>query len=448
MTQGDTILAIRFGFGWRAGQVPAAWPGGQLDGPDTMERRYPGPDTASLLSRHRHLVQRRRAAGPDDPESDAIRRALVHDDTAAVQRMIARALDSPAPYRERLVHFWADHFALRAMPRILRPAVSAFGDETIRPHVTGHFRDMLRAAILHPMMLRYLDQPRSVGPNSPAGRRRGLGLNENLAREVLELHTLGAQGPYDQQDVHQLAGLMTGMIVDADGRTAFAEARAEPGSFVVLGRRYGGSGQPRLADIEAVLDDLAAHPHTARHLAHKLAVHFVADTPPAALVDDLAALWQASEGDLRAVSAALASHPLARSDRLVKARKPLDFLIAGLAALNVTAPEVMRWRQGMVRRVVLHPLIGMGQPWQEPRGPDGWPEGFDAWITPQGLATRIDWAMTAPPRLRRRLPDARAFVDQALGPLADDHLRRLVAGAENQAEGVGLLLAAPAFNRR
>lgn len=413
-----------------------------------MAQRYPGIEAPALFRSFRRLVERRRAAGPDDAEAEVMRRALVEEDSAAVRRLLARALGSPTPYRERLVHFWADHFTLRAMPRLLRAVVSAHVDSAIRPHVTGRFRDMLRAAVLHPMMLRYMDQPRSVGPASPVGQRRGLGLNENLAREVLELHTLGAQGPFDQQDVRQLARLLTGLVVNDEGYTEFVEVRAEPGSFRILGRRHGGGERPGLSDIEAALDDLAAHPLTARHLARKLAVHFVSDNPPAALVDDLAAQWRSTEGDLRAVSEVLAGHPLALSHPPAKARKPLDFLIAALAALGVGAPAVMRWRQGQLRRVVVHPLIGMGQPWQEPRGPDGWPEGFDAWVTPQGLAARIDWAMTMPSRLRRRLPDARAFVDQALGGLGDDQLRQLVAGAESQAEGVGLVLASPAFNRR
>ncbi len=448
MTQTDTILAQRFGFGLRAGHPLPTGLAAQLDGPDLMARRYPGDSAADLLTTHRQLVRRRRTHGPEDPQAEALRLALVAADTAAVQRTLARALASPSPYRERLVQFWANHFTTRALPRILRPTVSAHADEAIRPHVTGPFAAMLRAAVLHPVMLRYLDQPRSVGPGSLVGQRRGLGLNENLAREVLELHTLGADGAFDQADVRNMALLLTGLVVDEAGQVAFVPDRAEPGGFTILGRRHGGGSRPRLADIQAALDDLAVHPATARHLCRKLAAHFVADDPPPALVADLVAVWQVSGGDLHAVSVALAGHPQAREAPLTKARRPLDFIIAGLAALGVSGRAVMGWPQGLVRRAVVHPLIAMGQPWGEPRGPDGWPEDFGAWITPQGLAARIDWAMTVPGRLRRTLPDARAFVDHALGPLGDDHLRRLVAGAELQAEGVGLVLAAPAFNRR
>lgn len=460
MPSATTLQAIRFGDGLRAGDPPRHAPAAQLDGPDAMQRRYPGPSTSALEAMRRELVATRRqlqqvegdsvsADAPGDSLEDMLRghrRALADEDLATVRRTFARALDSDTPYRERLVRFWASHFAVRAMPRIFRAAVSSYIDEAIRPHVTGRFGAMLRAAVLHPIMLRYLDQAGSTGPTSPFGQRQGRGLNENLARELLELHTLGADGPYGQDDVRQLAKLLTGLGVDEQAQMVFRRRRAEPGSFTVLGRRYGG-GRPSLADIEAALDDLAAHPHTARHLSYKLAQHFIADEPPSALVDDVSATWRESGGDLRHVALVLAEHPLAQSAERAKARQPLGLLVAALGALGVTGGEVMRWNRRMVRQVIVHPLIAMGQPWQEPRGPDGWPEHFGNWITPQGLAARIDWAMTTPAQLRRRLPDARDFVDHALGDLADDDLRRLVAGAENNTEGVGLVLASPGFNR-
>lgn len=459
MPPASTLQAFRFGDGLIAGSPPGLAPAAQLAGPDAMQRRYPGPSTSMLEATRRELVATRRTlreradmqAGMDDDQGQAIlqdyRQALIDEDLAAVQRALARALDSETPYRERLARFWANHFTVRAMPRVFRAASSSYADEAIRPHVTGRFRDMLHAAVLHPMMLRYLDQAGSTGPNSPFGQRQGRGLNENLARELLELHTLGADGPYGQDDVRQLAKLLTGLGVDQDAQMVFRRRRAEPGRFTVLGRRYGSGRRPQLADIEAALDDLAAHPHTARHLAGKLAQHFIADDPPPALVDDLTAIWRDSDGDLRLVAQALAGHPAAQADERAKARQPLGFVIAALGALGVTGSEVMRWNRRRIRQIVVHPLIAMGQPWQEPRGPDGWPEGFGHWISPQGLAARIDWAMTAPPRLRRRLPDAREFVGHALGDLAGDDLRRLVAGAENNTEGVGLVLASPAFNR-
>jgi uncharacterized protein (DUF1800 family) len=295
-------------------------------------------------------------------------------------------------------------------------------------------------------MLRYLDQDSSVGPNSRAGRGRAQGLNENLGRELLELHTLGADGPYAQDDVHAVARLLTGHTVDL-GQSVFRINRAEPGIQTILGRRYGGLIRSE-GDLGALLDDLAIHPATATHLAGKLAAHFVADDPPAALVADLAAEWRRSGGDLGRVAAALAGHPLALDAPPEKIRPPFDYLAAALRALGVTGDEVQDWPDNHLRRLALTPMVTMGQTWMGAPSPAGWPDRARDWLTAPALAARIDWAMDAPARLRPALPDARTFVDTALAGRADDRLRRLVAASETNAEGLGLVLSAPAFQRR
>jgi uncharacterized protein (DUF1800 family) len=295
-------------------------------------------------------------------------------------------------------------------------------------------------------MLRYLDQDSSVGPGSRAGRNRGLGLNENLGREVLELHTLGVAGPYGQDDVRAAALLLTGHTVER-GQSVFQPNRAEPGIQTVLGRRYGRMVRSD-ADLPALLDDLAAHPATATHLATKLAAHFVADDPPAGLTADLEAAWSATDGDLGQVAAMLASHPLALSAPPAKIRPPFDYLVAALRALGVSGDEVQDWPADRLRRLALTPLTTMGQNWMGAPSPAGWPDGARDWLTAPALAARIDWAMDAPARLRPALPDARSFVDTALAGRADARLRQLVAASETNAEGVGLVLAAPAFQRR
>jgi uncharacterized protein (DUF1800 family) len=296
-------------------------------------------------------------------------------------------------------------------------------------------------------MLIYLDQVVSVGPASRFGQRRGLGLNENLARELIELHTLGVAGSYDQRDVRELAELLTGVNVGAEGQTVFLPNRAEPGPEVVLGVTHGGD-PARIEHVHAVLDDLAARTDTARHLARKLAVHFVADTPDPRLVEDLAAVWVATKGDLLAVAQALAEHPAAAGPQPGKVRQPFDYLVAALRALGLDGSAVMALPDRDFNRLVMGPLGAMGQTWVSPRGPDGWPEAAEAWITPQRLAARIEWAMQAPARLVPALPDPRSFVEDALAGLADDTLRLAAARAETETEGVGLVLASPAFNRR
>jgi uncharacterized protein (DUF1800 family) len=356
--------------------------------------------------------------------------------------IFARALGSDDPYRERLVAFWADHFTVTARNRIERALPGILVDEAIRPHVTGRFADMLKAVTTHPAMLIYLNQEASFGPGSIKGKRQKKGLNENLARELLELHTLGVGAGYTQADVRQLAELLTGLTVGREG-FVFDAKRAEPGAETVLGVRYDGKGE---APILQVLEDLAARPETSAHLARKLAVHFVADDPDAALVADLDARFRATGGDLLAVSEALAAHRLAGSG--VKARQPFDFLIASFHALGVGPELILGLEQRAFRRLILEPLQAMGQPFQQAPGPDGWPERAADWITPQGLAARIDWAMQAPQRLVRPLPDPRAFLSRALGGRAGEKLTWAVGAAESARDGVGLVLASPEFNRR
>ena len=426
-------FAIRFGYG-----LPAEAMG--LGAEDRAAATWPGitlADLGPVISAYRPARKAKDAA--------AVREAQRSVDALALRgakAIFARAVGSDDPYRERLVAFWADHFTVTPRNRIERALPSILVEEAIRPHVTGRFADMLRAVTTHPAMLVYLNQEASIGPGSPKGKRQKKGLNENLARELLELHTLGVGAGYTQDDVRQLAELLTGLTVGLEG-FVFDAKRAEPGAETVLGVTYAGKGE---APILRVLDDLAARPETSAHLARKLAVHFVADDPDAGLVDDLAAVFRETSGDLRQVSDTLAAHPKAVEG--VKARQPFDFLIASFRALGVGPELILRLEPRAFKRLILDPLQAMGQPFQQAPGPDGWPEREADWITPQGLAARIDWAMQAPERLVRPLPDPRAFLTAALGDRAGDKLTWAVGAAESARDGVGLVLSSPAFNRR
>jgi len=256
---------------------------------------------------------------------------------------------------------------------------------------------------------------------------------------------MGVGAGYSQADVRQMARLLTGLDATAEEGFVFRPERAEPGAELVLGRVYGGPG---LAPIHAVLHDLGARPETAVHIARKLAVHFVSDLPDAGMVAQMAAAYRDSGGDLIAVYAAMLGHPAAWDGVLHKARQPVDFMQSALRALGVDGAQVLRMRDGVFRRMVLAPMALMGQPWRGPNGPDGWPEAVENWITPQGLAGRIGWAMTAPGRLVAAMPDPRDFAAQALGTAAPERLIWAAARAESAREGVGLVLASPAFNRR
>jgi uncharacterized protein (DUF1800 family) len=394
----------------------------------------------------RRLRRQRLEAG--QPEGTRVRElslAIRGLTLASARAQFARALDAPDGLRERLVRFWADHFTVRPRVGTDAPLPGVLIEDAIRPHVAGRFADLLRAVTLHPAMLSYLDQTASMGPNSSLGRQRKRGLNENLARELIELHTLGVGAAYSQEDIRQLAELLTGLGVDGSNGTIFRRNWAEPGAETVLGVTYAGEG---MEPIHAVLDDLSVRPETAAHLGRKLAVHFVSDNPDPAIGAAVAGALSASGGDLMAAYGALLDHPAAWAPALGKTRQPYDFVLAALRALGVTGDDLRAMNNGGFQRDVLGPMAGMGQPWQAPRGPDGWPEDAEAWITPQLLASRIAFAMEGPRRLVAGLPDPAAFAARALGPMAEGRVLWAVERAETQAEAVGLVLASPEFNRR
>ncbi len=454
MPAAATYAAIRFGTGLSGRHPPPA--GGdallaELDGPDRAAERFPvaGFEARRPVSAEFLLLRRAMKSGEalDRERLRSLTRQMRETARRDALSYLARGVFAADTFRERLTYFWADHFTVRARARSLRGTVTNYIEDAIRPHLAGSFGQMLTAVITHPLMIIYLDQQNSIGPGSKVGRTKGKGPNENLARELLELHSLGADGPYTQADVQQLALLLTGLTARLQSGTVFMRTRAEPGAETVLGRDYGG-GRAELADIETFLADLAVHPATARNLARKLAVHFVSDTPDPSLVEHVAAAYSEGGGDLRSAYAALLEHPAAWRDFGQKAKRPQEFIVSGLRALDPPAQGFTEQKRKDAERAVFGPMARMGQKFQQPGGPDGWPEEPQAWITPQGLAARIDWAMSMPRTLLSDLPDPRGFVDRALGDAASPRLRWAAAAAQNRWEGLGVILASPDFNRR
>jgi uncharacterized protein (DUF1800 family) len=440
----ETIAAVRFGYGLRPGEPAVAEPEALLAGvrAGAGER---DPEEPGLAARSARFLRIREAAerGEDKTPPSTRYRAIYQAD---VERRVARATLSPHGFHERLVWFWADHFTVVGRNQRGRMTAPSFEAEAIRPNVAGSFGALLKAAVTHPVMLVYLDQFQSIGPGSPVGRRHGRGLNENLAREVLELHTLGVGADYGQADVRQFAELLTGLGAGlSTGRMVFRAPRAEPGAETVLGRRYGG-GAAGVADIHAALDDLALHPATARHVATKLAVHFLADEPPPGLVDHLEGAYRRSDGALMAVYAALLEHPASWTEPGAKVRQPFDFLVATLRAAGARGPAdvAAAFAGGPPCAGVLR---GLNQPLWGARGPDGWPEAAEAWITPPGLTGRINWASRLGVKLAERT-DPRTFLADGLGPRASAETTAVVRGAAERWEGIALVLASPEFNRR
>ncbi|MDX2482413.1 MAG: DUF1800 domain-containing protein [Pseudodonghicola sp.] len=451
---------IRFGCGLSPQFAPPTSLSGLLaglDGPDAMADRFPMLSYDAYITRRAHwldLRKKRRTSSGARAEAfakqaAAVNRSFYEDRVRGFGLTALRWSLTDQGLRERLALFWADHFTTVGKSAPQRSLISIYIDAAIRPNLSGRFADLLIAAVTHPMMLAYLDQQTSVGPGSVYAQRQSKlrGLNENLAREVMELHTLGVDGPYTQADVRQLAELFTGLGISKTGALQFNQRRAEPGSESVLGRSYGGD-PARLEPVLQVLRDLAVHPATADHIARKLAVHFVSDSPDPGLVDHMAARFLATDGDLRAVYAAMLEHPAAWHDGPGNVKPPFDFVASACRALAVPQDRLQDTSVRQMNRLLVQPIGVMGQSWQRPSGPDGWSEEDTAWVTPQGLSARLRWAMAVPTRMLPELPDPRQFVTDALGATVPEPVRFAARAAETRAEAVGLILSAPAFQRR
>jgi uncharacterized protein (DUF1800 family) len=426
-----------------------------LSGPDLAAERWPVPqyeDARPTREEMRDVSRARRETRgtADEAAAEEAHQALRQRSEAAkwsaMAAVAARNIGSGDGLRERLVLFWADHFTVRGKNVAAEHLITPFVESAIRPHVTGRFSTMLRAVVLNPEMLIYLDQIRSMGPNSEAAQRRDRGLNENLARELLELHTVGVGGPYTQTDVREMAELLTGLGWNVDRGLHYRDDHAEPGSETVLGVTY--SDDASLRVIETALEGLATHPATAAHVARKMAVHFVSDAPDESLVAAMAERFIETEGNLLSVTQAMLDHPAAWGPELAKAKPPFGFLTSALRALGVDPDGIAALDRRETRRLFGNPLALMGQPWEDPVGPDGWPERAEEWIAPQGLAARISWAMRLPRQIVDPLPDPRDFVVAALGPLAGEVTVFAAGAAESRHEGVGVVLASADFNRR
>lgn len=454
------LAEIRFG----CGVSPVVPPPGSvrdmlatLDAPDTIAQRFPVESFDTFLGRMKYRVAltKLRRQNRGTPEAEEARKGIrVLNQKARIAQVgwlgqhLTRRVWTDAPLRERLTFFWADHFTATGKAGIIRRGATPYAETAIRPRITGLFEDMLIAAVTHPLMVHYLDQERSVGPNSRQAEKGGKvsGLNENLAREVLELHTLGVGGPYTQTDVRELAELFTGLTLDQQVGFKFRKDYAEPGAETVLGQSYGG-GPAHVRDIHAVLRDLARHPSTARHIAGKLAMHFTSDTPDPALIAALEARYMDTGGDLGQVTAALLEHPAVWDVARPNVKPAFDFVGSSLRALAIAPDVLAALDERDMRQRILRPMALMGHIWEKPDGPDGLPEEDEAWITPQGLAARLQWAVTVPQLLRPDLPDPRDFVTTALGARATPNVLFAADAAESRWDGVGLVLASPAFQR-
>jgi len=382
----------------------------------------------------------------DDPE--ARKRAVTPLYIQAGEEILARtqlAAATSAGFRERWSLFWANHFtmAARGLPETV--AVGPFEREAIRPHVFGRFEELLAAASSHPGMLLYLDQTQSIGPNSPVGIKRAgkVGLNENLGREILELHTVGADAGYTQADVTEFARALTGwsmgrgeVAAEQEGAFLYRANIHEPGPRTIMGRTYPDTGRDQAL---AVLRDLAASPHTADHLARKIAIHFVADDPPPALVARLRTAYLKSGGDLSQVASALIAAPEAWDPTPRKFKTPYEYLVSSYRAADVSPRDPAR--------EIVGPLGALGmRPFTAPQ-PNGWSEMAADWAAPDAVVKRLTWAQGFASSFAPQTPppdEARAVLGARLGA----RTLTAVSRAETRPEAFAILLMSPEFQRR
>jgi uncharacterized protein (DUF1800 family) len=356
---------------------------------------------------------------------------------------VQRASLCECGFAERLVVFWSNHFCISATKGgLARMWAGSFEREAIRPHVFGRFADMLMAVEQHPAMLFFLDNQQSLGPDSRAGINRHRGLNENLAREIMELHTLGVNGGYTQDDVTSFARVITGWtfagrqgLLGEPGTFVFNANAHEPGAQRVLGKVYDAGG---VAQGEAVLADIARHPSTAKFIATKFVQHFVADDPPPALVGRLQDVFTKTDGNLGALATALVDSDEAWTAPLAKMRSPYEYLVATGRIFARVPEEPGRYLGG---------LNLLGQPLWSPAGPNGFPDTNAAWAAPEGMKLRLDIAAQVSSRLPDDL-DPRAMLELVAADAASEETRRTVERAESRQQAMALLLMSPEFQRR
>lgn len=452
MSVNPTISAIRYGYGFAPNEAPPASVSdllAQLTLPQEL-RVGVGFSTQATLDFFNKFRAAKRAAKKNKALRPAamMMRAETQDVKSSILQSHVIAMITPnMGFYERLVGFWVNHFAVSARKSLLQSMlVGCFVQEAIRKNVTTSFPKMLQDVVTHPSMIDFLDQTTSYGPNSPIGRRNNGGINENLARELLELHTLGVDGAYTQRDILQLAELLTGLSFGRRGGTFFSRKFAEPGAERVLGQSYGG-GREHIDNIFAFLNDVATHPDTAKHIARKLVIHFVSETPDEGHVNHVASVFKKTNGEFIALYEALLEHPNAWTPLGQKVKQPIDFVASGLRAFGVVGPQIETMDRKKIHQIIGVPLALMGQRFLSPLSAEGWPENADYWITPQGLAGRIQWANLAVQMFGKGL-DPRDFVNTALRDFAGQDVSDAAHRAQVRSEGLALVLASPEFNKR
>jgi len=470
----EAALALhRFGMGPRLGSIAAieSDPRGallaELDRPRASEVAAPSLPTSTQAFRTvadanaerqaRRILATRAQKGTQRAEGPSMAEGTGQADTEMAARMAAEAVPDPGRqifmneaqirinaalaaeigFAERLVWFWSNHFCISADK--IQSMSGAYERESIRPHVLGRFADMLQAVEGHPAMLLYLDNTASMGPNSVAGINRTRGLNENLAREILELHTLGVRTGYTQDDVTSFANVLTGWTLlpagdnpEHGGEFIFNRRLHEPGPKKVVGKVYEDTG---VEQGRAVLRDLASHPSTATHVATKLVRHFIADEPPPVLIERLARTFRDTAGDLKEVTKVLVSSPEAWALPRGKLKRPSEWVISMVRAAGTPA-DAARFTAGQA---------SLGEPLWRPPSPKGYADDEATWI--DGMGQRLDVANFFAERVASRI-DPRFVMETVLGSTVSAETTQAVGRAESRQQALALLFMSAELQRR
>jgi uncharacterized protein (DUF1800 family) len=348
------------------------------------------------------------------------------------------ALVADTGFTERLVWFWSNHFCISADK--IRSMSGAYEREAIRPHVLGRFVDMLQAVEGHPAMLFYLDNPASMGANSVAGINRTRGLNENLAREILELHTLGVRSGYTQDDAISFANVLTGWTLvppgdnpEHGGEFTFNPRLHEPGAQKVMGKAY---EDESVEQGRAVLRDLSTHPATATHVASKLVRYFIADAPPAPLVERMTKVFLDTGGDLKEIAKAMVTSDESWTQPATKLKRPSEWVVSVVRATGIAEVDPVRFTAGQAL---------LGEPLWRPSSPKGYPDDEASWI--DGMGRRLDVANNFAERVADRI-DPEYIMETVLGSSVSPEVKQAVGRAESRQQALALLFMSAELQRR
>ena len=444
------IAVTRFGLGAREGEIeavsaaPKDWLLGQLKTNNSSHAAFDGlkPSHEIYSFSRKYKTTRKTLDGEALVTASKDYGKAVRDNfRAEIKARAVYAAQTQTPFHERLTRFWSNHFSVSARNRNTRLFPGAYEREAIRPRILGSFYELAVSAIFHPAMIVFLDNDGSVGPNSARGQKRNIGLNENLAREALELHTVTPASGYSQADVTEFAKALTGWRIERNsdkgrkqGRISFHKRSHEPGARTVLGTRY---KQKDAKQALAILKDLCARPETAQNVAHKLAVHFVSDEPPKALITDLKKTYLDTGGDLTALYKALIDSPLAWEPSAQKVKTPEELIVSASRLIGFD-PVLGKRARDTYNSLAQSPFTAPT--------PEGWPDKARDWLGPDALLKRVDWAN----ELASRIPntDGRAFLKSALGARLTPDTLQAVSRAESGQQAFAMALLSPEFQRR